>query len=84
LEKFKRSSKFLLKKVFKSLFGYGIQVDELEDSFPIRLSLEAHSLLFRVVWVASRDFHLAHNPFFRVMGSWVVVEENGTGLPSRP
>ncbi len=36
-------------------------------------------------WISSssRDFRLVHNLFDRVIGSWVAVEPNGTGLPSR-
>jgi len=29
--------------------------------------------------VALRGFRLTHNPLFRVAGSWVAVEPNGTG-----
>jgi hypothetical protein len=33
--------------------------------------------------VSSRDFHLAHRDLEIPVGSWVAVEPNGTGLPSR-
>jgi len=42
------------------------------------LSLDAHPRLF----VASRDFHLAHTSWVVSVGSWAAVEPNGTGLPS--
>jgi hypothetical protein len=32
--------------------------------------------------VLSRDFHLAHSPLDRAVGSWAAVEANGMGLPS--
>jgi hypothetical protein len=31
---------------------------------------------------ASRDFHLAHRDLGILVGSWVAVEPNATGLPS--
>jgi hypothetical protein len=33
--------------------------------------------------VSSRDFHLVLRDLGIPMGSWVAVEPNGTGLPSR-
>jgi hypothetical protein len=32
--------------------------------------------------VSSKDFHLAHRALVTIVGSWVAVEPNGTGLPS--
>jgi hypothetical protein len=40
-------------------------------------------LIGSFLFVASRDFHLAHSDLEIAVGSWVVVEPNGTGLPSR-
>jgi hypothetical protein len=39
-------------------------------------------LIGSFLFVASRDFHLAHTSRVIGVGSWVVVEPNGTGLPS--
>jgi len=33
--------------------------------------------------VVPRDFHLAHTSWVIGVGSWVAVEPNGMGLPSR-
>jgi len=33
--------------------------------------------------VSPRDFHLAHRDLGIPVGSWVALEPNGTGLPSR-
>ena len=42
-------------------------------------------ILFRIIsyCVCGRDFHLAHNPTKRIMGTWVAFEANGTGLTSK-
>jgi len=39
-------------------------------------------LISSCLFIASRDFHLAHRDLGIPVGSWVAVEPNGTGLPS--
>jgi hypothetical protein len=40
-------------------------------------------LINSCLFIASRDFHLAHSPLDRAVGSWVAAEPNGTALPPR-
>jgi hypothetical protein len=40
-------------------------------------------LINSCLFVASRDFHLAHSPLDRAVGSWAAAEPSGTVPPSR-
>ena len=62
---------------------YARQTGRIESGYG-RLSLEGHPVCFRVVWGRLPGTSASSITLFgRAVGSWVAVEPNGTGLPSR-